>query len=227
MKLQSLLAAMCGISFIAQIANPAGAVSLIDENFNNVSQNLNSTVSTANFNIISGNIDVIGSLPSTSYDFYPGNGNYIDLNGNGRGTIASNIFNFNAGDLVNLSFNYGANGLDKSANFSLGSLFIPIAITASETIIRPQPLDIFNNTFRTYTGSFVVASDFSDALTFTSTNDGFGGIILDNIVLSKTATSVPEPSAIPGLLLFIGTVAVLKRQRSIDKAARSTSPVRC
>jgi hypothetical protein len=227
MKLQSLLAAACGISVIVQIANPASAVSLIDENFNSVSQNLNSTVSTPNFNIIQGNIDVIGSIPSPSYDFYPGNGNYIDLNGNTSGKIASNIFNFTTGDLVNLSFNYGANGLDKSASFSLGSLFTPISITASENIIRPQPLDIFNNTFRTYTGSFVVASDFSDALTFTSGNTGFGGIILDNIVLSTTSTSVPEPSAIPGLLLFVSTVAIFKRQQSIAKAARSTSPVRC
>jgi hypothetical protein len=226
MKLLSLLAGACGISFIAQIANPAGAVSLIDENFSNVSQSLNSTVSTSNFSITNGNIDVIGSIPGLSYDFYPGNGNYIDLNGNTRGTIASSIFDFNAGDLVNLSFNYGANGLDKSAIFSLGSLFTPIAITASENIVSPQPLGIFNNTFQTYSGSFVVASDFSNALTFTSTNDGFGGIILDNIVLSKTATSVPEPSTIPGLLLFVGTVAILKRQRSIDKAARSTSQVR-
>jgi hypothetical protein len=61
-----------------------------------------------------GNVDIIGA---GSFNFYPGNGRYIDMNGSSRqsgGIHTLNTFNFLAGKTYTVSFDYGNN--PKSAN---------------------------------------------------------------------------------------------------------------
>jgi hypothetical protein len=202
MNLRSLLAATFGAAFLMQVAAPAGAVSLISETFDGTTLGRNRSTGIPSFNVTSGNVDVLG--PGL-LDPYPDNGNYIDLNGNTKGKLTSNIFSFNTGDKVTLSFDYGANGNLRSADVSLGSLFNPFRITDSR-----NPLDPI---FQTYTNTFTVNSAFNGALSFASNNLGFRGIIIDNISLSTTPTAVPEPTAIPGLVLFGGAAVVLRRKQ--------------
>jgi hypothetical protein len=210
MNLRSLLASTFGAVLLAQIAAPASAITLISETFDNATLGRNRSTGIPSFNVASGNVDVLG--PGLS-DRYPDNGNYIDLNGNTKGKLTSNIFSFNTGDQVTLSFDYGANGNRRNANVSLGSLFTPFQITDSR-----NPLDPI---FQTYTNTFTVNSAFNGALSFASNNIGFNGIILDNVSLStisSTPTAVPEPTAIPGLVLFGGAALMLRRKQLAKNA---------
>jgi hypothetical protein len=161
----------------------------------------------SSFTITSGSVDLIGGVSTN--DFYPGNGNYIDLNGLNPGTIASSIFNFNAGDVVTLSFDYGANGSNRSADISLGSFNF-------------SPLTGVNQgaQFQSFTQTFTVSSAFSGALNFTASNPGTGGVVLDNIVLSSTPVNeVPEPSDLMGTAVAFGSVVLLKRNLSKKRNA--------
>ncbi|MFO0520899.1 MAG: pyruvate-binding protein, partial [bacterium] len=59
------------------LAGPAGAATVFSDNFN--SETLATNGSLSNWNISNGTIDVIGGV--SFYNFYPGNGNYLDLDG--------------------------------------------------------------------------------------------------------------------------------------------------
>ena len=171
MNLRFLLISAGSVAVFTQFAAPASAATLISENFNSVAIGLGYTTSVGVFNVTSGNVDVVG--PGLG-DFYPGNGRYVDLNGSQRGTITSaSIFNFNPGDTVTLSFNYGANGANKSANVQLGSLF-------SDTVSIGASTSVFSS----YNTTFNVNSSLSTALSFMSSlssPNGNAGIIIDNV----------------------------------------------
>ncbi len=205
MKLRSVLISTLGVAALAQFASPAGAVSLINENFNAVPQGLNQTgtlsgTSVGNsFTVGPGNVDVIGV--GGPFDLYPTNGNYIDLNGNTGGTLTSSVFTVNPGGT--LVFNYGSNGSATSANVFFGGLTLP-QVNANS-----------GSTFSTYNYTFSSAA--TGALSFVSNNGGAGGVIIDNVRLD-TPTAVPEPSEIPGMLLFAGGALMLRRKYLAKKA---------
>ncbi len=198
MNLRSLLAATLGVAAITQFASPADAASLINETFNTVSPGLNLTGSVGSATVTSGNVDVVAPGQFGLYPGYAG-GNFLDLNGTTSGTIAFLSQNVLAGDT--LKFDFGANGAG-SANVTFGALNIGPIISSG------GPLTTFNYTF---------LSAASGALTFASTNAGSGGIVLDNIKLD-TATSVPEPEAFPGLLLFAGGALMLRKKLAKSRA---------
>jgi hypothetical protein len=204
MNLRSVLASTCGVVLLTQFASPAGAVSLVDENFDSATSSYAPTTTIPSFTVTSGDVDVVGptGAPLSDTVLYGGNGygNYIDLNGSQAGTIKSNTFTFNAGDVVTLSFDYGANGNGRSADISLGSF--NFNLTGVDQ----------GSTFQNFTQTFTVGSTFSDALTFASTNLGTGGVVLDNIKLDAVA-AVPEPEAFPGMLLFAGGALMLRRKQ--------------
>ena len=150
-----------------------------------------------------GNVDLIGN--NGSFDLYPGNGNYIDLNGNTSGTITSvGIFSFAAGDLLNLTYSVGTNGAAKKANVFLGTTQIGVIDNIA-----------VGSSFDTLTYSST--QDFSGALSFVSTTPGSGGIVLDNIKLDKT-TAVPEPFTIIGTI--VGGTAAIRTRKKLKAAAK-------
>jgi hypothetical protein len=204
MNLRSLLISAGGVAALTQFATPAGAATLIDENFNSLATGLAFTTPVGAFNVTSGDVDVIGA---GYIDIYPGYGNYIDLDGDHPSTITSGIFNFQAGDTVNLSFDYGANLFDKSATVSLGSLF---ADTISGNYNGGFTTTFVDGSLTHYSGTFTVGSDFSGALNFASNSlnpNSNGGIILDNVNLERLAANVPGPSAaVPEPFTIIGTL---------------------
>jgi hypothetical protein len=178
----------------------AQAATLLTENFNAVATKLSATGTLGNFTVLTGtNVDVIGNSP-VLYDFYSGNGNYIDLNGSPlagtttQGTITSNnSFTFTAGQSATLSFNYGKNGATSAADVFLGTTKV-VSLTAPSG----TGFATFNQT---------ITAPTSGTLRFVSTNPGNGGIVLDNIVL----TSVPEPSDFVGTAIAFGSVVLLRR----------------
>lgn len=186
-------------------ASAASVTTLLQDNFN---QENNSAATLnynqfANFNVINGSVDLIGN---GYYDFLPGNGLYIDLDGttSQAGTLQSKTaFNFQAGDTVNLSFQLAGNqrnGMIDPVTVSLGSLF-------SETFSLPQ-----SQGFTTYTRSFTVASATSATLNFQETGADNIGLLLDNVTLTK---SVPEPGSIMGILGLgaFGVTSICKRKQ--------------
>src|SRR3569833_300374 len=106
-------------------ASTANAAVLLNETFNTYPQQLNWVPPAAIWTVTSGSVDLIGETPTgTSFDFYPGNGGFVDLNGSTEqaGTIQSRL-SFAAGDYT-LAFDLGGNARDsvsKTTVISLGS----------------------------------------------------------------------------------------------------------
>ncbi|WP_373542883.1 PEP-CTERM sorting domain-containing protein [Chamaesiphon sp.] len=201
MKLRFAMTSAISVAVLSQLAAPASAASLINENFGTGlpdTFNIPPSSTIGAFTVSAGNIDLIGD-DNPGLDFYPGNGNYIDLNGSTSGTITStSSFTFANGG--SLSFDYGTNGSPTSADVFLGTTLLGALTTPSGSSFTPQ--------------SFTIASGESGALSFVSTNGGFGGIVLDNIQLSSTA--VPEPFTIIGTLVG-GTAAIrLRKKLKVD-----------
>jgi hypothetical protein len=190
------MTAVLGVAVLTPFASSASAFSF-NENFGSENPDrYNTTAPVSAFNVTSGNVDLIGN--GGGYDFYAGNGNYIDLNGNTSGTItSSNVFTFNPGESATLSFDYGKNG-SGSADVFLGSNLIAQLNNPSGSIFTPFSLT-FNPT-----------SD--GALSFVSTSGGSGGIVLDNVQFDSFAAPVPEPSDLMGTAIAFGSVVLLKRK---------------
>jgi hypothetical protein len=193
MKLSSVLTSALGVAALSQFAAPAHAVNLIDENFGTSAPDQYDITSAGAFTATTGNVDLIGE--GGGYNFYTGNGKYIDLNGNTAGDISSSIFTLSSAGT--LSFDYGANG---AGSFDVFFGTTPLTLT---------PLSATQSgTFTSY--STAVAAG-TGAVRFVSRTPGSGGAILDNIVLNDP-TSVPEPSDLMGTVFALGSVVALKRK---------------
>jgi hypothetical protein len=158
----------------------------------------------ANWNVSKADVDLIGN---GQFDFFPGNGLYVDLNGNAPGGLTSKTtYAFNTGDVVNLGFTLAGAGdaSNPSVTVALGSLF-------SQTFNRTQ-----GQAFTPFTTSFVVGANTNAALSFTSNGGTNGGLLLDNVSLASAAsvptTAVPEPSDLAGTAFAFGSVVLLKRK---------------
>jgi hypothetical protein len=182
----------------------AQAATLINENFGTGTPgvyNITGDIPGSSFTVTSGNVDLIGA--STPYDLYPGNGDFIDLNGSTRGTITSNnSFTFAAGEVANLSFNYGSNPVGSGAT---ADVFLGSTLLASLTAPTGSSFASFNQT---------IFSPSDGTLRFVSTSGTNGGVVLDNVVL----TTVPEPSDLMGTAIAFGSVVLLKRNLTKKKS---------
>jgi hypothetical protein len=186
------------------------AAVIFADNFNSTPQGLNTTPN--GWVLDYGSVDVIGS---GYFDFYPGNGNYLDMNGStsqSGGIHTSTVFSFLAGKTYTLRFNYGnnANSANNGSIESLVASVLPFNIDSisQKGSIASLLLGIF---------SFTPSSNFSSALYFkaSGTNDGDnGGLILDNVSLSV----VPVPAALPLFAAGLGVLGFAGRRRRAKAA---------
>ncbi|MHC5724998.1 MAG: PEP-CTERM sorting domain-containing protein [Nostoc sp.] len=204
-KIAITLTALTAIGFAStNSAIAASVTTLLDDSFDQENSTAFNYDNFANWNVINGSVDLIGSVGF--YDFLPANGLYVDLDGSTgqAGTLQSKkTFNFQAGDTVNLSFQLAGNqryDMSDSVTVSLGNLF-------SETFSLPE-FQAFTN----FTGSFTVASITNATLDFKGIGADNVGLLLDNVRLTK---SVPEPGSIMGLLAFgaFGATSLRKRKQ--------------
>ena len=189
-------------------AQPGSAAVLFSDNFDSTPQNLNQ-FTFSNWTVSAGAVDVIGT---GSYDFYPGNGNYVDLNGsNGQFGALSSKTIFGPGTYT-LSFFLGSSqGGDgnvgpgpKTTNVTFGDFSTSITLPSA-----------FGPTLQTFTFTTTTAGN----LVFTSVPDGgnlapYIGNILDNVQVS----AVPEPATWLMMLLgfaSIGFAAYLRTKRNV------------
>ena len=178
---------------------------IFQDDFNTETLQTNATLD--NWTVTTGSVDVIGP---GFFDFYPGNGRYLDMNGstapNSEGRIETSGLGLVVGGQYTLSFDYGTNSnpgtLPATLTFGLGTtvgLFETLAINSI-----PSTLISISYTF-TYDGS-------GDFLFFADTTGqpDQGGPVIDNVVLS----AVPLPAG--GLLLIgaLGGLAALRRRKT-------------
>lgn len=193
-----MLKTILGAIVISAIATTAQAGVIFSDNFNSETQGLNYT-GFANWTVTSGSVDLIGT---GFYDFYPGNGNYVDLDGttsgqNPAGQITT-IQSFAAGSYT-LTFDLGGStrGDTNTVEVALGNYTHDITLPSS------APLALQTLTFTTTGGH----------LSFTNLglSDNFG-LLLDNVTLS----TVPEPAT---LGIFGVGLFVMSLRRKARKAA--------
>jgi hypothetical protein len=213
------IGSIAALAMVFGSSEQAYAVAMtFSEDFNTTTAGLSLTgVLDSKFTVTAGNVDIIpnGGL----YDFYPGNGRYLDLNGTGSnssGTITSSPFVFTPGSSATLSFNYGQN--IKGYNYSLDSIGPRATVTLGgatiTTLATPpiaNPLTAPQPPLQFYSTSISGAQLRNGALSFVSNNPGDGGIILDNITLTYDTPAVPEPADFVGTAIAFGSVVMLKR----------------
>jgi PEP-CTERM motif len=183
------------------MADPASAGFMDNFNSENNGNSALNYTGFANFTVTAGSVDLIGN---NSFDFYPGNGLYVDLNGstNVSGTLATDS-SFGPG-LYTLSFSIGntqIGGATNTMTVSLGNYqetFVRTGLGTLDTITRTIDL--------TSSAQLVFATPASDS------DDG--GIIIDNVSLNPTA-AVPEPSsfALCGIAGVMGLVVSRVRRK--------------
>jgi hypothetical protein len=195
MKLRTMTRAVILAATMASAGMTGTASADFFDNFNSENGGTGSLDYTAfaNFDVTAGSVDLIGN---GAFDFYPGNGLYVDLNGSTdvSGTLTSKA-SFAPGQYI-FSFSIG--------NTQIGGPTNTVTVTLGdyqETFSRTGL-----GTLDTITRAITLTS--SAQLVFaTPAGDGDdGGIIIDNVSLATAV--VPEPSSLAlcglGLAGFVG-----------------------
>ena len=190
-------------------AMPAHALSLFYDNFDaNTADQLNTAPS--GWTLTNGIVDIIGA--GGSFDWYPGNGSYIDLDGSigalGQvSTITSNtMLNFVNGKTYNFSFDYGINHNDgrDSDTVTLGVLINNI-LSQDLITVDANGLNHLSATFNLASILQIATANFVGQIYIRGNSvggsDQSGGIV-DNVSVS----SVPLPGA--ALLLMSGLLGL-------------------
>ena len=149
-----------------------------------------------------GTVDVIGT---GYFDFYPGNGNYLDMNGSttSEGTITTGSLGLEVGQTYELTFDYGTNdfpcGFPVYLTFGLGALTETLEILLQSDLLTAVYTFVYDGS-----GDYLSFADTS------GTPGDNGGPVVDNISLS----AVPLPAG--GLLLLgaPGGFAALRRRKT-------------
>jgi hypothetical protein len=202
MKLRSFFVASALLTSLIWAQSSSAAV-LFSDKFDTTPQQLNQ-FSFSNWNVTAGAVDVIGT--GGSFDYYPGNGNYVDLNGSNdqNGQLSSKTV-FGAGTYT-LTFSLGgsmggAGGVDlpnsKTTVVTLGDF------TTSINLAPNAGFTSQTFTFTTTTGGDLV---------FTSLAGGNPNVgnILDNVQVS----SVPEASTWIMMLIGFAVLGLVTYRRT-------------
>jgi hypothetical protein len=188
-------------------ASPGSAAVLFSDNFDSTPDQLNQ-FSFSNWTVTAGSVDVIGSSPTPNfYDFYPGQGNYVDLNGStGQfGQLSSNTV-FGPGKYT-LSFFLGSSQ-GGAGNVGPGPKTTTVTLgdfSQSITLASNFGPTLQSFTFTTTGGNLV----------FTSVPDNgnlapYIGNILDNVQVS----SVPEASTWIMMLIGFAGIGLITYRRT-------------
>jgi hypothetical protein len=242
--LKTLIAtAALATAMIAGSAAQATTTILLQDNFESYSPSkhgatfydLNFTGFTSGLHAQGGTVDLIGTPNAWSLF---GASNYIDLDGSTRdgATLRTDTFTFAAGDVVTLSFqlagsqrrghgseqwNFGFQTTGGNISFlniqqvgplqvGAGSSAVGSGISAGDTALA------YNSPWTAYSLSFLAGSAGSfTAFIGTTSHDNIGPLV-DDILLTRDTTVVPEPATWLMMIMgFGGMGAVLRRRTAV------------
>jgi hypothetical protein len=160
-----------------------------------------------NWKVTNGTVDLIGN---GYFDFLPGNGLYVDMDGSthNAGTMLSKILNLGPGTY---RLSYDLAGSQRPGYSSTDSVVASVESGYSTRTVTLTP----GNPFVTFTDVFTVGSPTTVNIQFLATGlPGAGdnvGLLLDNVKLESV---VPEPATIIvwSLLAAIGVAAARRRR---------------
>ncbi len=183
MRLRTLLVSSLLATGALVGATSANAAGVFSDNFDSYAYQLNWVPPSSVWTVSTGSVDLIGETTSGTYfDFYPGNGGYVDLDGStGAAGTLQTAQSFGPGTYT-LSFDLGGNALGNPAattTITLGNWSMSLTL-ASGSLYQP-----YTSTFTTTGGNLSFADDIAG-------NQNIGNI-LDNVALSS-ASGVPEAS---------------------------------
>lgn len=199
-------------------ASAAHGQVIFSDNFNADLRGLNKTTFVGGWTVGNGSVDVIGAGPgnapgagpgqpgdATGYDFLPGNGNYIDLDGSSRDSgVFGKTLTLTGGVSYIASFQLA--GSQRNFMESINAVFG----TTSQLFSYAK-----NVGFTTSTLSFTPSVTGSYVLSFAepgpSNNEG---LLLDNVTVSGVTAAVPEPSTLATMLAGLGALVFVARRRS-------------
>jgi hypothetical protein len=176
---------LVGLMALAVLLGPfspgAQAAPLLSDNFNSENGGVGRLNYTnfANFNVTAGSVDLIGN---GFFDFYPGHGLYVDLDGStGQAGTLTSMLTFAPG-AYQLSFELGG-----SQRGVLDHVMVRFGDFSQQfTLQSADPLTLF---------SLAVTTSTAGPLSFQNVEPGDIGAILDNVTVTANA-SVPEPSTL-------------------------------
>ena len=193
MKHLLLLAALASSPITSQ------AVTVFSDNFNTDATGLNQTVFNGGWTVLSGSVDVIGN---GFYDFFPSNGNYIDLDGS---TTLSGSFDnqIPLGATTEYTLTFDLAGSQRGDTNTVNVIFG--TTSASYTLAS-------SDVFSTYMLSFITNGDANYQIFFKNNGGDNYGALLDNVNVS--VSSVPVPAALPLMASALGALGLLRRRKT-------------
>ena len=178
------------------------AITVFSDNFDTDALGLNKTTFNGGWTVTSGTVDLIGQ--GGVFDFLPGNGRYVDLDGS---TSFSGSFDnqvpFSALTTYTLSFDLA--GSQRGDTNVVDVIFG----TASQSYTMAS-----SDPFTTYMLSFATSGAANYQIFFKNNGGDNIGALLDNVKVSTGVSEVPVPAALPLMASALGIFGLSRRRKS-------------
>ena len=178
------------------------AITVFSDNFDSDTLGLNQTTFNGGWTVTSGTVDLIGQ--GGVFDFLPGNGRYVDLDGS---TSLSGTFDnqvpFSALTTYTLSFDLA--GSQRGDTNVVDVIFG----TASQSYTMAS-----SDPFTTYMLSFATNGAANYQIFFKNNGGDNIGALLDNVKVSTGVSEVPVPAALPLMASALGIFGLSRRRKS-------------